>query len=152
MAYDLSDPKRLTRSADCAFWLHLLAAPLIVHSLIQLILRTPFRGSGQFGMTPASATTIFVIVACLTVVAILIDRRALLVSALTYLGIAVGYAISGALRTGKTDESVVLFATFVILGAMVLALGIGWQPLRRLVLRLFPAVVVKRLPPAAYSV
>ncbi len=152
MAYDLSDPRRLTRAADCAFWLHLLAAPPIVHSLIQLIPGTPFRGGPQFGMNAASATAIFIVVACLTVVAVLIDRRALLVSALTYLGIAVGYAISGALRTGKTDESAVLFATFVVLGAMVLALGVGWQPLRRLVLRVFPAVIVNRLPPAAYSV
>ena len=30
-------PRRVTRRADCAFWLHLLAAPLIVHSLISLI-------------------------------------------------------------------------------------------------------------------
>ena len=36
MAFDISDRERLTRRADCAFWLHLLAAPLIVHSLITL--------------------------------------------------------------------------------------------------------------------
>ena len=38
MYYDLSDRTRTTRLADCAFWLHLLAAPLIVHSLIRLLL------------------------------------------------------------------------------------------------------------------
>ena len=38
MHYDLSDRTRTTRLADCAFWLHLLAAPLIVHSLIRLLL------------------------------------------------------------------------------------------------------------------
>ena len=33
MRFDLSDPKRQTRRTDIAFWLHMLAAPLIVHPL-----------------------------------------------------------------------------------------------------------------------
>jgi hypothetical protein len=35
MRFDISDRERLTRRTDIAFWLHLLAAPLIVHSLIR---------------------------------------------------------------------------------------------------------------------
>ncbi|MFD2032634.1 hypothetical protein ACFSKM_24670 [Ancylobacter dichloromethanicus] len=35
MRFDMSDPQRLTRRTDIAFWLHLLAAPLIVHPLIR---------------------------------------------------------------------------------------------------------------------
>jgi hypothetical protein len=154
MVYDLSDRMRTTRSADCAFWLHLLAAPLIVHSLIRLIVPATGAAPGAaapFGvtMTATSATTIFVIVALLTAVAVLIDRRALLVSALTYLGIAIGYALTSAIRTDTGSQPAVFFATFVILGVMVLALGVGWQPLRRLFLRLFPSDLVNRLPPAA---
>ena len=154
MAYDLSDRTRTTRQADCAFWLHLLAAPLIVHSLIRLILAPPIPppvGSAPFGltMTPASAVAIFVIVAFLTAVAIVIDRRALLVSALIYLGTAIGYTLTSAVRAGTNDNMSVFFATLVILGAMVLILGAGWQPLRRVFLRLFPAAIIDRLPPAA---
>jgi hypothetical protein len=155
MYYDLSDRTRTTRLADCAFWLHLLAAPLIVHSLIRLILpttATPHAGAAPLGltMTTTSAVTIFIIVALLTAVAVLIDRRALLVSALIYLGVAIGYALTSAIRAGTDNNVSVFFATLVILGAMVLILGAGWQPLRRLFLRLVPAVVVDRLPPAAY--
>jgi hypothetical protein len=155
MVYDLSDRMRMTRSADCAFWLHLLAAPLIVHSLIRLILPTPVAspaGAAPFGMSmnTTSAVTIFVIVAFLAAVAVLIDRRALLVSTLIYLGIAIGYAITGAIRAGTGNQPAVFFATLVILGTMVLALGVGWQPLRRLFLRLFPSDFVDRLPPVAY--
>jgi hypothetical protein len=154
MTYDLSDRARTTRNADCAFWLHLLAAPLIVHSLIRLILPapppagvpTPFA----LTMTTGSAVTIIVIVACLTAVAVLIDRRALLVSALIYLGTAIGYALTSAVRAGADTQPAVFFATLVILGGLVLALGVGWQPLRRLFLRLFPAGLVNRLPPVAY--
>ena len=35
MRYDLSDPARETRRTDAAFWLHLLAAPLLVHTLVR---------------------------------------------------------------------------------------------------------------------
>jgi hypothetical protein len=155
MYYDLSDRTRTTRLADCAFWLHLLAAPLIVHSLIRLLLSGPTgadASAGPFGlsMTTASAVTIFVIVALLTMVAILIDRRALLVSALIYLGVAIGYALTSAIRAGTDSDVSVFFATLVILGATVLILGAGWQPLRRVFLRLVPTAFVNRLPPAAY--
>jgi hypothetical protein len=155
MYYDLSDRTRTTRLADCAFWLHLLAAPLIVHSLIRLLLSGPTGADasvGPFGlsMTTASAATIFVIVALLTMVAILIDRRALLVSALIYLGVAIGYALTSAIRAGTDSDVSVFFATLVILGATVLILGAGWQPLRRVFLRLVPTAFVNRLPPAAY--
>jgi hypothetical protein len=37
MSYDLTDPERVTHRSDCAFWLHFLAAPLLVHSLIELV-------------------------------------------------------------------------------------------------------------------
>ena len=101
-------------------------------------------------MTTTSAVTIFVIVALLTIVAILIDRRALLVSALIYLGTAIGFALTSAIRAGTDNNVSVFFATLVILGAMVLILGAGWQPLRRVFLRLVPSAFVNRLPPAAY--
>jgi hypothetical protein len=152
MYYDLSDRTRSTRLADCAFWLHLLAAPLIVHSLIRLLLPSDAASVGPFGltMTTTSALTIFVIVAFLAAVAILIDRRALLVSALIYLGTAIGYALTSAVRAGTDSQVPVFFATLVILGATVLILGAGWQPLRRLILRSMPAPLANRLPPAAY--
>jgi hypothetical protein len=155
MYYDLSDRSRTTRVADCAFWLHLLAAPLIVHSLIRLLLPGPSgdaASAGPFGltMTTTSAIAIFVIVAFLTAVAILIDRRALLVSTLIYLGTAIGYTLTTAIRAGTDNDASVFFATLVILGATVLILGAGWQPLRRVFLRLVPPAFVNRLPPAAY--
>jgi hypothetical protein len=148
MAYDLSDRMRTTRTADCAFWLHLLAAPLIVHSLIQLIV--PNAITGAVSMTTMSAVTIFVIVAILAAIAVLIDRRALLVSALSYLGIAIGYTLTKTVQSGVDNRPVVIFSTLLILGAMVLILGAGWQPLRRVLLRLVPSAFVNRLPPAAY--
>ena len=84
---------------------------------------------------------VVLIVAVLAVVAILIDRRALLVSGLAYLGTAIGLAIAG----------MSLPATLVILGAFVLTLGAGWVPLRRLLLALLPSPLSDRLPPVPPS-
>jgi hypothetical protein len=152
MAFDTSDPARLTRRADSAFWLHLLAAPLIVHSLIWLI--SPWLSSATpavpgphwLGMTPALATGIVVIFAILAVIAIVIDRRALLVSGLTYLGAAIGYAITST-SVGSGGLSLAVAATLTALGALVLALGVGWLPLRRRIMPLLYAGLANHLPP-----
>jgi hypothetical protein len=137
MSFDLSDRDRMTRRSDCAFWLHLLAAPLIVHSLISLI--TP--RFDQINNTTALA--ILGIVAALAVVAIAIDRRALLVSALIYIGIVIAYTLGGTRGGG----SAVFFATLVILGTFVIVLGVGWQPLRRGLLALISPSITSKLPP-----
>jgi hypothetical protein len=151
MTFDASDRERLTRRADCAFWLHLLAAPLIVHSVISLVTPSLVGSSRYFGvrfapdMTGELALAIALIVAVLAVVAVLIDRRALLVSGLAYLGGAIGFALASS--GFRSDPSFVIAATLVILGAFVLTLGTGWVPLRRLLLRLVSPAISNRLPP-----
>jgi hypothetical protein len=151
MAFDTSDRERLTRRADCAFWLHLLAAPLIVHSVILLVasplagaLRRP-AGPLTPNMSAELALAVILIVAVLAVVAVLIDRRGLLVAGLAYLGGAVGYALTSS--GVRTDPGFVLAATLVILGAFVLTLGTGWVPLRRRLLALVSPSISNRLPP-----
>jgi len=155
MTFDASDRERLTRRADCAFWLHLLAAPLIVHSLVWLV--SPLLGASSprtpgpywLGMTPSLAAGIGSIFVMLAIVAILIDRRALLVSGLSYLGAAIAYAISSTTSGSMaSSESVPLTVagTLTGLGALVLALGVGWMPLRRRVMTLLSPFVANRLP------
>jgi hypothetical protein len=142
MRYDMSDRERVTRRADCAFWLHLLAAPLIVHSLISLIV------PNFIAINNAVAGTILLIVAILTIVAIAIDRRALLVSALLYVGILIAYAIGGDwTNQTRTDLNLVLYGTLVILGVFVITLGVGWMPLRRRLIGLISPSIAARLPP-----
>lgn len=149
MVFDASDRERLTRRADCAFWLHLLAAPLIVHSLIELVWPQSSGSRLQTSLTTELAVSTALMVAVLAIVAIIIDRRALLVSALAYLGVAIGYAITKTLGQQGADNAVVFFATLVVLGAVVVLLGVGWRPLRRLLLSLLSPRLTNRLPPAA---
>jgi hypothetical protein len=140
MRFDVSDPQRLTRRSDCAFWLHLLAAPLIVHSLFLLV-----AGSAA-GLNNLIAAAVAAIVLALTLIAITIDRRALLVSTLAYLGSVIGYVITST----NVDRKEVLYYTLFVLGLMVVALGVGWLPLRRRLLTLLPPMLLQRLPPVPH--
>jgi hypothetical protein len=143
MRFDIADRDRVTLRADCAFWLHLLAAPLIVHSLIALV--TPDITL----MSTAVAAMIIVIFATLTFIAIVIDRRALLVSALIYIGTVIAYGIRSTVGAGREEQPFVFFVTWLVLGSVVLVIGVGWQPLRRLLLAGLPAPLRYRLPQEA---
>jgi hypothetical protein len=136
MRFDMSDRERQTRRTDIAFWLHLLAAPLIVHSLIR-----GFLGGLNGPPDSSAAAGVLIVFLVLGLIAVAIDRRALLVSGLLYAGIAFGALVG---RLGFVDRLVP--ATVLALGAFVLALSAGWRPLRRLVLGLLPPALARRLP------
>jgi hypothetical protein len=132
MRYDVSDPRRLTRNTDIAFWLHMLAAPMIVHPLVYDLARVSLTLSGAMAIL-----LVFLVLGCIAVV---IDRRALLVSGLVYAGSAFATLLqhSGINATGAT--------TILVLGAFILLLSAGWQPLRASLLRVIPAKLAERLP------
>jgi hypothetical protein len=141
MRFDLSDPERVTRRTDIAFWLHLLAAPLIVHPLV----------SGMLGGTnlpdAGSAIGILAIFMALGVVAVLVDRRALLVSGLAY----AGFAFASLLKHSGLAQGTTTPATMLALGAFVLLLSAGWRPLRSAFLAILPRALATQLPPATGS-
>lgn len=141
MRFDLSDPERVTRRTDIAFWLHLLAAPMIVHPLV----------SGMLGGTnladAASAIGILTIFMALGLVAVLVDRRALLVSGLAY----AGFAFASLLKHSGLAQGTITPATMLALGAFVLLLSAGWRPLRSAIISILPSALATRLPPATGS-
>ena len=139
MRFDLSDRERATRRTDIAFWLHLLAAPLIVHPLV-LVVFGP-EGAREGAAPAVGLLALFVVLAA---VAILVDRRALLVSGLVY----AGWALSQLLRGSGIQDGVVP-ATLLALGALVLLLSAGWRAVRRAALARAPAALTARLPPVA---
>ncbi len=141
MRFDIADPERLTRRTDIAFWLHLLAAPLIVHSLIQGLVT---EGSK---LNPGSAVAIMAVFLALSFVAVVIDRRAMLVSGLSYAGIAFWTLIR---QAGFSDMTTPL--TILALGTFVLLLSAGWRPLRAGILYVVPPVLARRLPQTNLSV
>lgn len=136
MAFDLSDRDRKTRRSDAAFWLHMAAAPGIVHGLMALIVGMEFR-------TPEAAGLVFVLIALLALVAVTIDRRSLIVSGLIYLSAAIATLVKASQLAGDAQFSVV----FAAVGAAVLAIGLGWHPLRRSLLAVLPPRLTQRLSP-----
>jgi len=138
--WDASDRARTTRRSDVAFWLHLLASPLLVHpafwwlGLLELGNASTAIGRACAGMG------IYVVLAA---VAVAIDRRALLVSALIY----VMYAMSTLLRAaGSVDASQAL--TALVVGSLLLFLSVFWGGVRRAVVGRLPVRVQELLPAA----
>jgi hypothetical protein len=139
MRVDMSDPHRLTRRSDSAFWLHLLAAPLIVHPVIQL------ATGGVSQISTLQAVIILVLFALLGLIAIIIDRRALLVSGLSYAGIAIAY-----LLTQRVSGGLGLPLALLGLAVVVLGLSAGWRSLRAWLVPLLPlGRLSDSLPPIA---
>jgi hypothetical protein len=144
MRFDLKDPLRLTINADIAFWLHLGAAPALLYSVISL---SDFGGRGTLaGLETVSMRTpvVVVTVAALMLIGLIIDRRAFVTSGL----VSLGAALYGIFRQGNAQVDTYVFITLLTVGIIVLVIGTGWMPLRRFVMRLLPATIQARLPPA----
>lgn len=135
MWWDSSDVARRTRRSDVAFWLHLLSAPLIVHPIFAML------GIFDGDLGPATAFVVVAIYIMLGVIALMIDRRALMVSALAY----VLYAISTLLRSGGLETGFAL--TGVLIGSSLLLLSALWQKLRRPLVSALPQTWQARVPP-----
>lgn len=136
--FDLRDPGRKTRLADNAFWLHLTAAPLIVHIGVGFV-----WGNSVSALTVQDALTIMVLIALVAFIALLIDRRAILVAGLFYFGAALFTLI----RNTAIEEGSVFAITLLILGTSLLLLGIGWRPTRSFILtKLMPQSFARQLP------
>lgn len=139
MRWDASDRTRQTRRSDVAFWLHLLAAPMIAHPLFTWV-----------GVTDGSNIGIGAVLGVLAVyiamglVALAIDRRALLVSALAYVLVALTVLFD---RFGAVELNVAL--TALVIGSALLTLSAFWTPIRRAVVEQLPANIQGRLPIAA---
>jgi MFS family permease len=135
MWWDASDRARLTRRSDVAFWLHLLAAPMIVHPVFTLL----GLNSGHAGLAGGAIAVLLYV--ALGVTALAIDRRALLVSALAY----VLYALNELFRQFGAVELNVALAALVI-GSALLLLSAYWHQARRLVVLRLPSSLQERLP------
>lgn len=132
MREDMADPDRVTTRSDNAFWLHLLAAPALVHGLI--------------GQQLDGSLMVLGAMALVTLLALIIDRRALLVSGLGYLTVALGALVQTLFSSGDDFYGVTL--TPLAVGALVLTIGVGWSKSRRVLLPLLPTSVTSRLRPA----
>ena len=140
MRWDLTDIERKTRNSDVAFWLHLLAAPLLVYPVFKFA--TAMEASNEV----ISALAVLAIYAVLGIVALSIDRRALLVSALVFL-IAAITDLAEELGTAGLSLSL----SCLIIGTFLLLLSAFWQRTRLIIVRKLPDSLQSQLPPTVQS-
>ena len=139
MRWDISDPARETRRSDVAFWLHLLAAPMIAHPVFYFIgvIDGDNIGAGA-GLLVVGIYVLF------GLVALAIDRRALLVSALAYVLIALTILFR---EFGAVELNFAL--TALVIGSALLTLSALWTPIRAAVVKALPEGMRARLPATA---
>lgn len=135
MWWDSSDIQRQTRRSDVAFWLHLVAAPLLVHPI--------FAGLDIFdsyvGFWQAVLVTLLYII--IAIISVSIDRRALMVSALIY----VLYAFNTLLEQYGVVSLGFAFAALTI-GSGLLILSAFWHNCRQFIVVRYPLKLQQRLP------
>lgn len=129
MAFDMSDPHRVTRRAAQGFWLHVVAAPALVNTVALTLLAQA---------SPQANALLAVFLAVIALVAVVIDRRSFLVA-------GVGYCVALAGTVFGSGGSAL---TVLALGVVLLLLGAFWERLRARLLRVLP-LPLHRLPPAA---
>ncbi|MFL6726845.1 MAG: hypothetical protein ACJ8FS_10070 [Sphingomicrobium sp.] len=135
MWWDSSDRARLTRRSDVAFWLHLLAAPMIVHPIFTLLGLN--NGSASIG----EGVIVILLYVALGLTALAVDRRALLVSALAYVLWALADLFK---RFGAVELNIAL--TALVIGSALLLLSAFWHQARGAIVRPLPEGLREKLP------
>lgn len=129
MRFDMSDPHRMTLRSANGFWLHVIAAPAIVNTVALTLLQSE---------SALSQPALVVMLIGVAVVAVIIDRRSFLIS-------AVGYTV--AVISAISDGSNAAVAILVLGGGLV-GLGAGWQTVRAGLMGGVPMSLRDRLPPS----
>jgi len=137
MYWDALDRERVSHHSDVAFWLHLLSAPLIAHPI--------FSGLGILDGNESIMSMMIVILLYLlmTLVSVVVDRRAFMVSSLIY----VLYALSNLLKIyGMIGYNFAL--TGVCIGMGLLLLSAFWHTVRSHLVALLPYAIQQYVPKA----
>ncbi|MTI62909.1 hypothetical protein [Methylophaga sp.] len=138
MRWDMADLKRISGRSDVAFWLHLIAAPLIVHPVFSNL------GIFEGTQTTLDLAVVLLLYLVLTVISLVIDRRAFMVSSLIY----VLAALSELLDTyGLAGDSFAYVG--VVIGFSLLLLSGFWHKARRRLVQSLPGSWQRRLPEVA---
>jgi len=137
MWFDSRDVTRQTRFSDAAFWLHLLAAPMVVHGvMITLLVET--------SSVPYRELLVILFFIAFFLVALYVDRRAILVS-------SVSYAIYAIVELAKNNEiqieNMTLFI-FISFGVFIIVFGVYWYKIRSVIFAKFNNSKLSQYVPA----
>lgn len=127
MMFDMSDPHRVTRRSANGFWLHVVAAPALINTIALSLMEND------------AFSVLIGVLGFFALVAIIIDRRSFLITAIGYV-----VAVSATVFDGSGAAM-----TILILGVALLLLGALWEQIRATVLHLLGGVLpLDKLPPS----
>jgi hypothetical protein len=130
LAFDMSDPHRVTRRSQTGFWLHVVAAPAIVNAVALTLFTDGSR---------AAVLTLMAFLTLMAGLALVIDRRSFVVA-------GVGYVV--ALSIAVLEDSAMV--AILLLGLALVLLGAQWERMRCALMNALPGFPGKdRLPPWA---
>ncbi len=141
MWWDGSDRARTTRRSDVAFWLHLSAAPLLVHPIFTSLGLVGGSIDAPQGGDVGRAAIAIAIYIVMAIIALAIDRRALLVSSLVYVLTAMAIVFD---RIGALNIAFAL--TALVIGSALLLMSALWHRMRAALVTGLPAAIQARLP------
>ena len=137
MHWDSADRNREGYKSDVAFWLHLLAAPLIVHSLFSQISEL----GGADGESVLYIIAVLFIYLFLTALSLAVNRRVFMISSLIYALFALASLLN---EYGSIDSYEALSG--VLMGALLLGISVYWHEAREKILQMLPNTITKYLP------
>jgi len=139
MWFDAQDTKRVSHMSDSAFWLHLLAAPLIVHGVMASMLLSE---SSVFEFINKEIM-IIIFFACFFLLALLVDRRAMLISTQLY----VIYALTQLFQDKVSSTQDVMIYILMALGLFVIYFGAYWYKTRYIIFRFISSSAISKYIP-----
>jgi len=139
MWFDSRDTQRQSHLSDSAFWLHLLAAPLIVHGAMISLLTSEQAWLQSF----SNNLLMIIFFAGFFLTALFVDRRAMLVSTQLY---AI-YALTQILQHDLISEQNVMIYVLMALGMIVIFFGTYWYKTRRIIFGVFAGSAISRFVP-----
>lgn len=139
MLFDSQDTKRETHLSDSAFWLHLLASPLIVHGAMLSML------FGDHAWLQAIDKEIIIVIffTGFLLLALLLDRRAMLISTQMYMIYALTQLVQGQFSNSQNLIIYILMA----LGMFIIFFGTFWYRTRRLLFGFMSGSTLSRYVP-----
>jgi len=139
MWFDIRDTARVSHLSDSAFWLHLMASPLIVHGAMVSML---FSDQGWV-QAMGKEVIIVTFFSGILLLALLLDRRAMLISTQLYMIYALTQLLQGQLNSTQN----ILIYILMALGLFVIFFGTYWYKTRRLIFGFLAGSVISHYIP-----
>lgn len=139
MWFDSRDTERVSHLSDSAFWLHLLASPLLVHGLMLSMLTSEQEWLSLLN----KEIMILFFFAVFFLTALFVDRRAMLISTQLYMI----YAVTQILRNNSANPQDVVIFVLIGLGLFVIYFGAYWYKTRRLLFGFLSGKAITRYVP-----